>query len=340
MENSSFGSVENKPVISEIQPLENDGAISDTFKMCIDGVWYFQKRPKKEFVNHPHYISAFQKEFNIGSKLSHPNLIQYLGKGTDEKGMYIQTEFIDGWNLKEFIEKNPHYFKYREHTYRFIQQLLSALDYLHKNRILHLDLKPENIMITYIGLDVKLIDLGFAYSSGHLYHTSGRTTKYAAPEQLIPNNNSINQTADIYSFGKILLYIFTQSTQKKLIDKIPQPFREGAELCLKYNPFDRIQSIEKLRTFFNRKRLERKILTIFWITLPIAIIIFSFIASSSYSAIENNSPPVYIEEVKSSLSFLERIAEKFFVLIVVGLIASFIGFIMTRYKRRKNTIKR
>ena len=67
---SSFDELQNSsPLLntfSDILPIDKNGATSDCFKVRIYGKWHFLKRPKKEFANHPLYIAAFEKEFDLG----------------------------------------------------------------------------------------------------------------------------------------------------------------------------------------------------------------------------------------------------------------------------------
>lgn len=327
MKNSGFGTTETL-ITSHLEPLNNDGATSNTYKVCINGIWYFQKRPKTEYTDHPHYVAAFEKEFSIGSNLDHPNIVKYLKKETDDTGIYLLTEYVDGWNLKEFVEKNPYYFNYKAHRKKFVEQLLSALEYLHNHKILHLDLKPENIMISYVGLDVKLIDLGFAYSSGHLYQSIGKTNIYAAPEQLITNSTSINQCADIYGFGMILLYIFAQSANKNLIYKIPQPYKDCTEKCLQQHPAHRFQQISEVESFVKKQLVIRKLLKIFWIIfIAFFVILFAIAILDSFD----------IEPDKKTTPFPFVYLRNMVILVVGGVV---INYFTQRRLKRKNMINR
>ena len=76
-------------------------------------------------------------------------------------GDNILMEYVDGETLAQRLTKNPDYFSNQRHKDKFVRQLLSALQYLHSHQVLHLDLKPDNILLTHIDDDVKLIDLGF-----------------------------------------------------------------------------------------------------------------------------------------------------------------------------------
>ena len=96
MDNSEFGENLDFFALTDIVPLDNNGTTSDTYKVRISGKWHFLKRPKQEFTNHPQYNAAFEKEFDIGYTLDHPNIVRYISKGKDKNGFYFLTEYVDG----------------------------------------------------------------------------------------------------------------------------------------------------------------------------------------------------------------------------------------------------
>jgi|GEM_PF-1179602 len=274
MENSEFGENTDFFALTDIVPLDTNGSTSDTYKVRISGKWHFLKRPRQEFTNHPQYDVAFEKEFDIGYTLDHSNVVRYISKGRDKDGFYFLTEYVDGQTLKDFVSNNPTYFKKKEHIQKFIEQLLSAISYLHQKQILHLDLKPENILITNIGNDVKLIDLGFAYTDCYQFLTTGKTNLYAAPEQI--NNGKIDQRTDIYGIGMLLLYVFTQSSNKKQLTKIPRPYKSIVSRCLndiiEGRYFD-ISSLNK-EIIQSPKNKTAKYLLLFFLLLGIGLFFF------------------------------------------------------------------
>jgi serine/threonine protein kinase len=233
-ESSSFDDFQNiSPLInsfSEIVSINKNGATSDCFKTRIYGKWHFLKRPKKVFSTNPLYIAAFEKEFDLGFTLEHPNIVRYISKGTDKEGIYILTEYIDGLTLNEFRLKKPDYFKKEENIRKILLQLLSALDYLHNHQIVHLDLKPDNILITSNGNNLKLIDLGLSYSDCYSEITGG-TQSFGSPEQFT-HPQLIDYRSDLYAFGKIVLYLFSGNTAISSIKRLPNRYKKLVSQCL------------------------------------------------------------------------------------------------------------
>ena len=179
-----------------------------------------------------------QKEFETGYRLDHPHLVRYVSKGDD----YLLTEYVDGETLAQFAASHPEYFKSRKHADRFISQLLDVVGYLHQHQIVHLDLKPENFLITRIGHEVKLTDLGFCYTDTYT-DTMGRTDKYAAPEQLSSFGKERlgvvakpDARTDIYAIGKIMESL-----------SLPPIYNKVKTRCTAEDPLKRYQSVEELQ---------------------------------------------------------------------------------------------
>lgn len=109
--------------------------------------------------------------------------------------------------------------------------------------MLHLDLKPGNILITNKGHHVKLVDLGFGWSESYL-HDLGFTHDYCAPEQVTAKTDLIGPATDIYAVGKILQHYGLAK------DSVVQK-------CLKDDPSARYQSIGALqKAIKNAKRIR------------------------------------------------------------------------------------
>jgi len=232
MDTSSFSNAQQ--TYPDAEQLAVNSSTSDCFSVRLYGKRHFLKRLKPELSSDPRYVSAMQKEFETGYGLEHPNLVRYIAKGDD----YLLTEFVDGETLKDFSLSHPDYFKSRGNTERLLAQLLDVVGYLHTHQVVHLDLKPDNILITRIGHDVKLTDLGYCYTDTYT-DTMGRTDKYAAPEQL--EGGAVDARTDIYALGKILETLPISYKYKKVIAK-----------CTKADKQQRYQSIEEIKHQLNK----------------------------------------------------------------------------------------
>ncbi len=220
--------------------LLGSGGTADCYKRIIGNRAYCIKRPKATWRQSEDYMNLFRKEFELGIELEHPNIVRYFDYGEDEKGPFIKMDYVDGESLDEFVATHPDFLKNNTNRQRLLNELLDALAYLHGKRMLHLDLKPSNILITNNGHHVKLVDLGFAWTDGYL-HDAGFSRDYCAPEQLANKVEQISPATDIYALGKIM-----------------QRFHLAKDLvvkrCLKENPQERFQSIDALKKALRPKR--------------------------------------------------------------------------------------
>ena len=198
MDNSTSSFSEVRQTFPDAELLQVGGTTCECYRVKRYGKLHFLKRLKPELLTNPQYVAALQKEFEMGYQLDHPHLVRYVGKTDDG----ILMDYVDGETLGQFAQHHPDYFRDRKNADRFLRQLLSVVDYLHSHQIVHLDLKPSNILITRIGHDVKLIDLGYCYADCYT-DTMGRTDKYAAPEQMDGSAKPDART-DIYAIGRIL----------------------------------------------------------------------------------------------------------------------------------------
>jgi len=254
------------------EKLASTGGTCDTYRVRINGKWHFLKRPKGEMSSNPLYITAFEREFDIGYRLEHKSLVRYIDKGIDQQGIYILTEMIDGCTLDEFVAKNPKYFKNKKHVGRFVSQMLDVLDYLHNNQVLHLDLKPSNIIITRTGHNVKLVDLGFAYSDCYQDIAAGMTRKYAAPEQL--NGGEVGPWTDIYAFGIVLLSLFNNEKPQDALQSVPSYCRKFVKKCVENDYDQRFATVADAQHFLSKHQFRRKIIVGILISIASLLILF------------------------------------------------------------------
>jgi len=133
--------------------------------------------------------------------LKHKNIIKFYDSGIDHKLPYIISEYIDGFTLREFMDK--HQLKDPvTYTVQFCFQVCQALQYANRNYFFHGSIKPENILISNNG-NIKLNNLGLA--NNEFYQTfsqSHQSDHYLSFEQL--SGNDVDFRTDIYSLGVIL----------------------------------------------------------------------------------------------------------------------------------------
>lgn len=283
MDNSEFASNNINTISSikyaEVAQLSTPGATCDTFKVRIYGKLHFLKRPHN--IHDTRLQDAFIKEFELGFNLDHPGIVKYAHFDNDTFGIF--SEWIEGSTLTQFISENPNYFKSTKNIDRFVAQLTDAIQYLHSRQIIHLDLKPDNLMITDIDKSVKIIDLGFALNDC-FDSTPGRTPRFAAPEQL-SSDAKVDCRTDIYTIGRIIEYIF-ECTEIK----IPSRYVRLISSCTAPDPADRPYSIAQVQELLTPKHRLTTILSIvFAILFAIAIGgIITYNNLSNTQAIESN----------------------------------------------------
>ena len=187
-------------------------------------------------------IELLKREYELTLGLSHPNIIHVYTYETDTPvGTAIIMEYVDGCTLAEYLATHPD----MSARQRVFDQLLSAIDYLHKAGILHNDLKPDNILITRKNHDVRLIDFGFADDDGHYMECMlGGTQGYASPE--LVSRKGVDARSDVYALGRIMQLLF------------PGQYRRIARRCLNPKPSRRYANVESLsRAWQHRHRSLR-----------------------------------------------------------------------------------
>ena len=282
MDSSQFTDSQSR--YEAIEQMETQGATCDTFRVKLYGKLHFLKRLKVEHVGDIRYQEALRKEFETGYRLEHPNLVRYLSLDNNS----ILMEYVDGETLSQRLASHPDYFKNRKNTDKFVRQLLDVLDYLHSHQVLHLDLKPDNILLTRINDDVKLIDLGFCYTDT-FPDTTGRTESYAAPEQLSTVNSQLSIQTDIYALGKILELLPNHHIYNKVIAR-----------CTAENPSDRYQSIKEVEKAINSKSRSNHILyVLIALLIAVAVIVSVLLSQGKEPQQEQPIAPIDTLSVKS-----------------------------------------
>lgn len=146
-------------------------------------------------------IKGLRQECEIQSNLHHPNIIQMLDSFETENEIVVITEFAHR-ELTDILSKEGYLSETRVQS--IVWDLVSALYYLHSHRVLHRDLKPQNILLD-LKNKAKLCDFGFArnMSTGtHVLTSIKGTPLYMAPELI--EEHPYDHNADLWSLGCII----------------------------------------------------------------------------------------------------------------------------------------
>ncbi|MBN2048751.1 MAG: SUMF1/EgtB/PvdO family nonheme iron enzyme [Anaerolineaceae bacterium] len=160
--------------------------------------------PEKQEISD--FLSLFDREAKALAKLLHPNIVNIIDYGQHEKIPYLVMPYLPGGTLKDRLDSPM---PWRE-AVSLIIPIAEALDYVHRNHVIHRDVKPANILLTSTDHDGKpmLSDFGISkllYKNGQTAVTSSGigigTPDYMAPEQWM--GTAVKQT-DIYALGVVL----------------------------------------------------------------------------------------------------------------------------------------
>lgn len=225
--------------VTSQEQLYLNGSTCQTYIVRVYGKLHFKKQLKAEYKGMPQYVEAFRKEFEVGYRLNHPALPCYVALGDEDGCPYILEEYIDGNTLTDFLAANPCYFHSRPHADRLIDELLSVFSYLHHHQVLFLDLKPDNVMITSVDRQLRLIDLGGCHTD--CFVGTEETTKAFAPDR---NANDAAQvdgklwepSFDIFLIGRLLQEC-----------RVPHIYNKVIAKCLKDDPWERYDSVDSMK---------------------------------------------------------------------------------------------
>jgi len=162
----------------------------------------------KELFKKSSGVDAFRREVEILARLRHPNVLLFMGAQTHQEPFMMVTEFLEGGSIGDIIKRDD-YVPNIPTMLRWAKSSILGLNYLHLSKILHRDLKPDNIMIDGHG-NVKLVDFGLScvkFGGKEIVETTHiGTPLYMAPEVL--SRFTYDEKGDIYSFGVVVWHFF------------------------------------------------------------------------------------------------------------------------------------
>lgn len=193
--------------------------------------------------------ARFLLEARMASSINHENIISVYDFGEDQGRPFLVMEFLEGETLRDAI-KNDHLGGFQRRL-RIALQVARALDYIHARKIIHRDVKPENIHLD-AAARVKLVDFGIAKTEGMQLTGAGftmGTPYYMAPEQVL--GQPLTPQADVYAFGTLLFELLTGSKAVNG-DTVEKIFQQILYEPLNLEPLQRLETPPRLIELIGR----------------------------------------------------------------------------------------
>jgi serine/threonine protein kinase len=165
-----------------------------------------------QLLEHPEFVERFFREAKALARLNHPHIVQVYDADRDGGTVFMVMELVEGKSLRTLLKlgRIP-----AEEALRLLPQICDALDYAHAQGIVHRDIKPDNILVTYRG-EAKIADFGLAVLFTADANTPRLTSAdvilgtydYMAPEQRQAAAN-VDHRADLYALGVVMYEMLT-----------------------------------------------------------------------------------------------------------------------------------
>jgi serine/threonine protein kinase len=163
---------------------------------------------KAQFLEDPKFKEEFVQEARSVASLNHPNIIRAYKVGFEDGRLFFAMEYVEGENLNDILKADGAIEPSR--VLEIAIDVAQALGYAWEtSRLIHRDIKPDNIMISADGI-AKVMDLGLSRRAGDVYDDSdiiSGTPQYISPEQIMGDPMDIR--GDFYSMGATLYHLVT-----------------------------------------------------------------------------------------------------------------------------------
>lgn len=218
---------------------------------------------KKTIAGDKNAVQRFQREARLVARLEHPHILPVYDFDGGHDPPYIVMRYLHGGTLKEIIKHGP--LPWDEVSYLW-RQVGSALDYAHRQGVVHRDVKPSNIMVDWDG-NAFVTDFGIARmtvegSTGTSITATGAvvgTPDYMSPEQAM-GESDIDHRADIYALGVILFEMLTGELpyiSNSLVGMLFMHIQDPIPSVVERNPDLPLAVDEVIRCVLAKDRAER-----------------------------------------------------------------------------------
>lgn len=213
------------------------GTLATVYRVKNDkGELFAMKVPSPQISTDPRFKTRFLREAPTLKTLNHPGVAKMYGYRLGGRGKtYICFEYVEGQSLRALLQENP--VQPLRVVIKMISDIAAALAYAHSKRIIHRDVRPENIILTESN-EVKITDFGIARALDSKALTSSGSTVIANPSYLPPEQiqtSHVDSRADLYSLGVMFYELLTARlpfqgenplmTIQKLVSEEPCPPR-------------------------------------------------------------------------------------------------------------------
>ncbi|MDF0529379.1 Stk1 family PASTA domain-containing Ser/Thr kinase [Tsukamurella sp. 8F] len=169
---------------------------------------------RADLARDPSFYLRFRREAQNAASLNHPTIVQVYDTGEAETPTgplpYIVMEYVDGETLRDVLRRDGHIAPRTAMTW--MADVCAALDFSHKNGIVHRDMKPANVMLSKSG-EIKVMDFGIARAmsdpNAGMTQTAAviGTAQYLSPEQA--RGETVDARSDVYAAGCVLFELLT-----------------------------------------------------------------------------------------------------------------------------------
>ncbi len=190
----------------------------------------------------------------LTERFDHPNVVKGFDYGVADGDYYIVLEYIEGGSLYDVIRKTPYGIGRFRETARLI---LSALEYIHKERVIHRDINPRNIMVDHSSSPVglKIIDFGLALdkTGGFMPPPGfrGYNVPYTSPQQR-EDFNDVDERDDIYSLGVVFYEMLGGRVEgdgitREMVAPFPETMSRVIGRCIEKEREKRFKDISEVK---------------------------------------------------------------------------------------------